>query len=128
MERTGFLSTGYLIINTTAAQKIIPVGNTKITISQTGEADKTFLSDESGKIPLTEISAPDILLSEAPDPESIPFSVINVMAEKEGFYTTKINNVQVFPERITTLYINMVPIPEFKANTPLNIETVPQNL
>ena len=128
MERTGFLSTGYLIINTTAAQKIIPVGNTRITISQTGEADKTFLSDESGKIPLTEISAPDILLSEAPDPESIPFSVINVMAEKEGFYSTKINNVQVFPERITTLYINMVPIPEFKTNTPLNIETVPQNL
>lgn len=128
MERNDFLSIGYLIINTTAAQKIIPVGNTRITISQTGEADKIFLSDESGKIPLTEISAPDMFLSEAPNPENIPFSVINVTAEKEGFYTTNIKDVQIFPERISTLYINMVPIPEFKANTPLNIETVPQNL
>ena len=123
-----FLSIGYLTVSTTAAQKIIPVGNTKITISQNGETDKIFMSDESGKIPLTEISAPDIILSEAPDPAVIPFAVVNITAEKEGFFTTNINDVQVFPERTTTLYVNMVPIPEFRENTPLNIETIPQNL
>ncbi|MBO5099535.1 MAG: hypothetical protein J6C16_05140 [Clostridia bacterium] len=122
------MSIGYLTVSTTAAQKIIPVGNTKITISQNGETDKIFMSDESGKTPLTEISAPDIILSEAPDPASIPFAVVNITAEKEGFFTTNINDVQVFPERTTTLYVNMVPIPEFRENTPLNIETIPQNL
>lgn len=122
------MSTGFVIVNTTAAQKIIPVGNTKVIISQNGETNKVFVSDDSGKIPLTEITAPDIDLSEAPDPASIPFSIINITAEKEGFFTTNVNDVQIFPERITTLYINMVPIPEFKENTPLNIETIPQNL
>ena len=122
------LSIGYVIVNTTAAQKIIPVDNTKITITQTGETDKVFMSDESGKIPITEITTPDISLSEAPGPDEIPFSTINITAEKEGFYTTNVRDVQVFPERIATLYVNMVPIPEFRTDTPLNIETSPQNL
>ena len=123
-----FLSIGYLTVSTTAAQKIIPVGNTKITISPNGEADKSFMSDDSGKTPITQIDTPDISLSEAPGPDAIPFAVVNITAEKEGFFTTNINDVQIFPEITTTLYVNMVPIPEFRENTPLNIETIPQNL
>lgn len=122
------MSIGYLTVSTTAAQKIIPVGNTKITISQSGEADKSFMSDDSGKTPVTQIDTPDISLSEAPGPDAIPFAVVNITAEKEGFFTTNINDVQIFPEITTTLYVNMVPIPEFRENTPLNIETIPQNL
>lgn len=123
-----FLSLGYLVVNTTAAQKIIPVKNTRITISQNEETDKSFMSDESGKSPVVEINTPDISLSESPGPDAIPFATVNVLAEKEGFYSTAINNVQIFPERTAILYVNMVPIPEFRENTPLNIETLPQNL
>lgn len=122
------MSQGYLILNTTSAQKIIPVPNTTITIAQKGQENKVFMSDESGKTPLTTISTPEIALSEAPSPEEVPFSSVDVTAEKEGFFTTVVNGVQIFPERTTTLYVNMVPIPEFGENTPLTVETLPQNL
>lgn len=122
------MSQGYLILNTTSAQKIIPVPSTTITIAQEGEENKIFMSDESGKTPLTAINTPEIALSEAPSPEEIPFSTVDVTAEKEGFFTTFVNGVQIFPERTTTLYVNMVPIPEFGENTPLTVETLPQNL
>ena len=122
------MSVGYIILNTTAAQKLIPVAETNITLSQNGYENKIFMTDDSGKSPLFEINAPDTIYSEAPSPEEIPFSVVNITAEKEGFFTTIINDVQVFPERITTLYINMVPVPEFGSNTPLTINTPPQNL
>lgn len=122
------LSIGYVIVNTTAAQKIIPVADTRITISQNGETDKIFMSDESGKIPPVEINTPDIVLSESPSPDAIPFASVNITAEKDDFFTTSVREAQVFAERVTTLYVNMVPIPEFKGDTPLVIETIPQNL
>lgn len=122
------MSKGYLIINSTAAHRIIPIKNTKVIISQNNNNIKEFLTDDSGKTTLFETEAPDIELSESPQPDFTPFSVVDVIAEKEGFFTTYINNVQIFPERITTLYINMVPIPEYGENTPLTVETIPQNL
>ena len=122
------MSVGYLILNTTAAQKLIPVDKTTITLSQNGYKNKIFLTDESGKTPSQEINTPDTIFSETPSPEEKPFTVVNVTAEKEGFFTTIINDVQIFPERTTTLYINMVPVPEYGSNTPLTINTPPQNL
>ena len=122
------MSVGYIILNTTAAQKLIPVAETNITLSQNGYENKFFMTDENGKTPILEINTPEAIFSETPSPEEKPFSVVNVTAEKEGFFTTKVNDVQVFPERITTLYINMVPVPEFGSNTPLTINTPPQNL
>ena len=121
------MSIGYLILNTTAAQRIIPVTNTLITITD-NSGEQKFMTDESGKTPSLEIETPDISLSEAPSPEAIPFSVVDVKAEKEGFFTTEIKEVQIFPERVTTLYINMVPVPEFGINRPLMVNTPPQNL
>ncbi len=122
------MSVGYLILNTTAAQKLIPVAETIITVSQNGYENKVFMTDDSGKTPLFETDTPDTIFSEAPSPDETPFSVVNVKAEKEGFFTTEINDVQIFPEIVTTLYINMVPIPEFVSNTPLIVNTPPQNL
>lgn len=121
------MSSGFLILNTTAAQRIIPVIDTIITIYEK-DKETTYMTDESGKTPSIEIETPDISLSEAPSPEGIPFSVVDVKAEREGFFTTEIKKVQIFPERTTTLYINMVPVPEFGNNTPLMINTLPQNL
>lgn len=121
------MSIGYLILNTTAAQKIIPVAKTLITVTEKGK-ETTFVTDESGKTPVYETETPDISLSETPSAGETPFSVVDVKAEKTGFYTTEIKEVQIFPERVTTLYINMVPVPEFRENIPLMVNTPPQNL
>ena len=122
------MSKGYLIINSTAAQKIIPVKNVRVIISQDGNNIKEFLTNDSGKTNLFDIDTPDISLSESPQADFVPFSVVDVSAEKEGFFTTYVNNVQIFPDRTTTLYVNMVPVPEYQANTPLTVNTIPQNL
>ena len=121
------MSKGYLIINTTAAQRIIPVKDAKVTITN-GEIISEFMSDESGRTPISEIDTPDIEFSESPDPSVRPFATVNVTASKEGFTTVNVQDVQIFPERTTTLYVNMIPIPEYGQDEGLDIIVKYQNL
>lgn len=121
------MSKGYLIVNTTAAQRIIPVTGTKVTVTN-GEKISEFMSDESGKTPISEIDTPDIEFSESPSPSVRPFATVNVSASKEGFTTVNVQDVQIFPERTTTLYVNMVPVPEYGKDEGLDIIVKYQNL
>lgn len=122
------MSKGYLTVRTFLAQKILPVEGTTVIITQSGKTDNIFFSDESGLTPTAEYDAPEMEQSETPNNTSAPFYTVDITAKLDGFFTTKITGVQIFPDRTTIQNINMIPVTDYMKNSTIEINTRPQDL
>lgn len=69
-------------------------------------------TDRSGQIDPVAIPTPDIDYSLEPDPVEQPFTQINLYARTDGYEQIESLRVQVFPERITDLNLEFIPISE----------------
>ena len=85
---------------------IKPLVNSKITLTNDKNVlVKEFYTDSSGESELVLLDTPDISASQKPG--TIPYSIYNVLIEKEGFKPLQINGVQIYPNRVGIQSCNM---------------------
>ena len=77
-----------------------------------GTAIALRLTDRNGKIKPIEVPVPDLSAGQTPDTGIIPFTPVNLYARLEGYEQTENENLQVFPETVTQLELQMIPLSE----------------
>ena len=105
---------GKLYVRAYTASGALPVPGAVIKITGADENNRyiTFsrLTDVNGVVLFDNLPAPTVGYSLAPSPSEIPYSVYDVEASKEGYYSKKINDVAIFSGEDAVLPINMIPI------------------
>lgn len=88
------------------------------------------LTDRSGQIEPIPITVPDRAASQTPNTGIIPFTAVNIYARLENYEQIEAENVQVFPNVVTTQNLEMIPLSEFpdKWTETEIFNTPPQNL
>lgn len=114
---------GYLIVQTYLSEESYAVPGTLITLTD----GRRYLTDENGFTERISFDTPDKSMSLKPGFEA-PFSVTEITAEKEGYFTIKLSGVQLFATETTLQKIRMLPLPENGGEGTLNFELPPQNL
>lgn len=131
---------GYLIVNVTAAGVRLPVENARVSISvrqyrpagdyeervtadmESSEAyDDRQMTDSSGRTQSLAVDAPDRELSYIEEGGAVPFSLCDVLVEKEGFFSSAFFGVQIFAARESILSVALTPFDEsfVNRNTPI---------
>lgn len=77
-----------------------------------GDAIAMRLTDRSGQIEPIPITVPDRAASESPDTGIIPFTDVNIYARLNGYEQIEAENVQVFPDVVTSQNLEMIPLSE----------------
>ena len=102
---------GYLEIFIFGARELFPIEFAEIYIKKDGELINHLTTDESGRGERLEFETPPESESTSPGFDK-PFTTINVTILKEGFFPTTIENVQIFPNIVSRLNTELVPIPD----------------
>lgn len=98
------MAKGSLKIECFSENTFIPVNKAKVIVTPTdsnGTATRDnveLYANSSGATQVIELDAPPIENSYTPG--LIPYSFVNVTAEKEGYETVSIKGVQIYPDRV----------------------------
>ncbi len=133
MKGGGILSaTGYIQVHAYTSYAQIPLQDVAISITDASSAAIALrLTNRSGSLDQpVEITVPDLSAGQSPNTGVIPFAVVNLYARLNGYEAIEIENLQVFPDRITVQNLEMIPLSELpKYYNKLEIfPTPPQNL
>ncbi len=95
-----------------------------------GTALALRITDRNGQIQRIEIPVPDMSAGLTPDTGVRPFTPVNLYARKDGYEQTENENLQVFPNIVSRLNLEMIPLSEFpNSHDKIRIyDTPPQNL
>lgn len=91
----------------------VPVNRCRVTITPTGEdgvplpgvKNIELSTNSSGQTEAIDLEAPPLENSQAPG--KIPYSFADVLMEREGYVTTMIKGVQIYPDRIAWQQFNL---------------------
>lgn len=122
---------GYIDVLAYTSNALIPLENVAITVtSSDGTALAMRLTDRNGGIKHISIPVPDISNSLSPNPSVKPFTSVDVYARLEGFEQEENKNLQVFPNVVTRLNLEMIPLSELPSSWDKTIvfNTPAQNL
>ncbi len=123
--------TGYITVNAYTGLAKIPLANVAVAVTA---ADGTVLAlrltDRSGRITPVEIPVPSLSAGQSPDTGVTPFTSVNLYARLEGYEQQENEGLQVFPETVTQLQLQMIPLSELpQAWDQVGVyATPPQNL
>lgn len=105
--------TGYITVNVYTGTARIPLENVAIAVTaEDGTAIALRLSDRNGRITPIEVPVPPLSAGQTPDTGVVPFTAVNLYARLEGYEQTENENLQVFPETVTQLELQMIPLSE----------------
>ena len=105
--------TGYITVNAYTGIARIPLENVAIAVTSTdGTAIALRLTDRNGRITPIEVPVPTLDAGQAPDTGVVPFTPVNLYARLEGYEQTENENLQVFPETVTQLDLQLIPLSE----------------
>ena len=102
-----------------------------ITVTTTdGTAIAMRLTDRSGKIEPIPVPVPPIGAGLIPNTSQIPFTAVNLYANRGGYKQIENENLQVFPETTTDQNLEMIPLSELTSDRGerQNFDTPAQNL
>ncbi len=102
-----------------------------ITVSTAdGTAIAMRLTDRNGLITPIELPVPELSAGLQPDTGVLPFTPVNLIARLNGYEQTENENLQVFPNTVTRLNLELIPLSELPGSyDKINIfNTPPQNL
>ena len=122
---------GYIQVHAFAGKSQIPLQDVSILITDDrGKAIAMRLTDRSGKIEPIPVTVPDRSAGTSPNTGVIPFSRVQIYARLENYEQIEAENVQVFPNVVTTQNLEMIPLSEFpdKWTETEIFNTPPQNL
>ncbi len=123
--------TGYIDVLAYTGKAQLPLEDVAITVTATdGTALAMRITDRNGGISRIEIPVPEISAGLSPDTGVRPYTPVNLYARKDGYEQTENENLQVFPETVTRLNLELIPLSEFPNNyDKVSIyDTPPQNL
>ena len=98
--------------------------------AEDGTAIALRLTDRNGRITPIEVAVPPLSAGQTPDTGVVPFTPVNLYARLEGYEQTENENLQVFPETVTELDLQMIPLSELPDSwDKVSVfDTPPQNL
>lgn len=104
---------GYIDVNAYTSNAKIPLQDVAITVTATdGTALAMRLTDRNGLIRPIEIPVPALSAGQTPDTGERPYTPVNLYARLEGFEQRENENLQVFPNTVTRLELQMIPLSE----------------
>ena len=124
-------STGYITVRAYTSYAQIPLADVAITITATdGTAIAMRTTDRNGQIRPVAVPVPDRSESLRPNPDSVPFTSINLYARLKGYEQAEYENLQVFANKTTDQNVELIPLSELpgKWNQTIIYNTPPQNL
>ena len=124
-------STGYIRIRAYQSRAELPLKDVAVAITATdGTAIALQLTDKSGLTPPVAVPVPDLEASQTPDTGEIPFTTVNVYARLKGYEQIENEDVQIFPDVVTTQDLEMIPLSEMPGEYDKGelFITPPQNL
>ena len=106
--------TGNLTVRTYTASGALPVPKSVIQITGVDESNRfinySLITDKDGIVVVDGLPTPDKSLSLTPGLGVLPYSVYDVVASAEGYYSKRIHNVALFSGENAVLPINMIPL------------------
>lgn len=133
------MSQGYLSIETRLSYDASPVSGARVYIisspaSTQGEVSESYYNyylktDSSGNTGFIRFETPDISLSENINNTQAPYSVVDVYVSADGFFSTRVKNVQIFADTQSILPVDLIPISSQYAlsGRGTNVFSIPQN-
>lgn len=106
--------TGYIQVHAYASNAQIPIKDAAVTITDAGaSAIAMRLTNRNGQLdqPIS-IIVPNITAGQSPNTGIIPFTTVNLYARAENYEEIVIENLQVFPNIITTQDLEFIPLSE----------------
>ncbi|MBO5261846.1 MAG: hypothetical protein J6B45_02250 [Clostridia bacterium] len=111
---------GFLIVKVKTASGALPVENAKVSIyeylpneNSVGSALLySVLTDQDGKTPKLALDAKNKELSLSPGNVN-PFSVYNIVVEKDGYYSNRYINVPIFQGITSIQPVELIPLLEY---------------
>jgi len=108
-----YSSTGYLQIKAFSANEAMPTPFVTVRISgndsYTIGIERVTVTGRSGLSEKIALPAPEVELSQAPNPSEQPYATYDVEASADGYYSKKILNVAVFAGILSILPLQMIP-------------------
>ncbi len=112
------MSQGYLSIETRVADGGIPIEGARIYIIPSGQGSEVsdtyynnyLITDSSGNTGFLRFDTPDPIITDNINNNLIPYSVVDVYVQADGFYPTRVKNVQIYGETQSILPITLIPI------------------
>ena len=103
------MATGILRIQTFAARESAPMPG--VTVQVTGDGFTTSrVTDNGGSVADIQIEAPACSYSLDPNNTTVrPYAVCDLVAEKAGYRTVKIEGIQIFSGQVTLAPLEMIP-------------------
>lgn len=91
----------------------IPLQDVAISVTaKDGTAIATRITDRNGLTDPIAVPVPDLSAGQTPDTGVLPFTQVNLYARLSGFEQQENNDLQVFPDTVTTLDLEMIPLSE----------------
>ncbi len=104
---------GYIDVNAYTSKAKIPLQDVAITVTATdGTAIAMRLTDRNGLIRPIEVPVPALSAGQTPDTGVRPYTPVNLYARLEGYEQLENENLQVFPDTVTRLDLQMIPLSE----------------
>ena len=120
------MGTGFLEVVTTTANGALPVPNARITVFNGENILYELVTDENGIAETVPLEAPAVELTLDPEYMGIPYSVVDVKAEAEGFTTMIIHDIEILDTETSILPIDMPP--SLEEGSVVELYTPPHNL
>lgn len=110
-------SHGALIIKTLGADEAFPVSEATVRIRGSSPENidiiYTLFTDEDGVTDTVTLPAPSAENSTSPYAPKPPFYDYEVTVTKDGYYSKVVKGVNVFPDILSVLTVNMIPFVSF---------------
>ena len=120
---TGDSSWGYLQFDVFTAGGAYPVPGAVVAVKKVLPGGiglvRLLFTDRSGRTPTIALPAPSASLSQDPMSTARPFSEYSVTVRAKGFYTLSDINIPIFAGVKTVQPIDLIPLPEYPGQTPI---------
>ena len=110
-------SSGQLVVKALGADEAYPVADAVVRIRGSeevnGEIIYTLFTDEDGVTDTVPLPSPNVENSESPYSPKPAFYSYEVSVSKDGYYSKIIRGVNIFPDILSVLTVNMIPFVGF---------------
>ena len=106
---------GYILVNVRTGDDSSAVAGAVVAVTAVVDGKRLILAsgvtDESGVSPKFELPVPDLVHSQAPNPDERPYNLFDVSVSAEGFFRARSVDVPVFSGITSVQNFNLIPVP-----------------
>ncbi|MCI6433703.1 MAG: hypothetical protein MR828_02850 [Clostridiales bacterium] len=122
---------GYLQARAYTSNAQIPLRDVAVVVTAPDQtAIAMRVTDRSGLIAPIEIPVPNLSESQEPGAEQKPYTLVNLVAYRDGFGPFESKDIQIFANTLTFQDLKMIPLSQLPVGQEdsMDVTTPPQNL